>query len=117
MTFTKAPFLQLKIIRYCLLPFKASQLLYIYHQFCLSKIPHSSCSVFICFVCISEKNSEFCPIEVSAIGFYNRESKFYCTIRTGSLNRTRLLLVLKGSSNTVLVLNFRYQFRTEMAIY
>ena len=84
-----------------------------YHQFWLHKIILSSCSVLICFIWISEKDSEFYPIQVSVIGFYNREGKCLLHGTNWIFKWNGLRLVLKGSSNIVLVRNLDTSFELE----
>jgi len=50
-----------------------------YHQFWISKILLFSLQFIYMFRMDLRKNSEFCPIQVSVIGFYNREGK--CLLR------------------------------------
>jgi hypothetical protein len=57
-------------------------------------------SVFICFVRISEKNREDCPVQHSMIGSCNRDTKCLLRGTTLAFMQNGLRFVLKGLNET-----------------
>ena len=42
------------------------------------------------------KTGNFCPVQRSMICFYNEKASVYCTVRVGTLNKTKSFSTLKG---------------------
>jgi len=47
-----------------------------HHQFNIQTTVRSAHTVFMCFVFISEQNSDLCHLQHKLIGFYNRDEKY-----------------------------------------
>ena len=74
----------------------------LYHYFCHSKILHSSRS--LCMFCVDLRtNIEFCPLQHSVNGFYNRAGKCLVRVTNWVFKYKGLRLVLKGFKIIALV--------------
>jgi len=57
--------------------------------------PHS---VFVCFVCISEQKVIISLYSINWLVFINETERVYCAVRTGSLNNTQVILIIRGDA-------------------